>query len=55
LWSDVDLAAWGLAPADYFDAVAKVLDIGGEIKVDLIMAEKSKPYLREAISQGTEL
>jgi len=55
LWSDVDMAAWGLAPSDYFEAVARVLDIGGGIKVDLIMAEKCKPYLREAISEGTDL
>jgi predicted nucleotidyltransferase len=55
LWSDVDLAVWGLAPADYFEAVARVLDIGGEIKVDLIMVEKCKPILREAISKGTDL
>lgn len=55
LWSDVDLAVWGLAPADYFEAVAKVLDVGGEIKVDLIMAEKCKPHLREAISKGADL
>lgn len=55
LWSDVDLAAWELAPADYFEAVAKVLDIGGEIEVDLVMTEKCKPYLREVVEQGTEL
>jgi len=55
LWSDVDLAVWGLAPAEYFEAVARVLDIGGEIKVDLIMAERCKPYLREAIAKGVDL
>ncbi len=55
LWSDVDLSVWGLAPADYFEAVARVLDIGGEIKVDLIMAEKCKPFLHEAIAKGTDL
>jgi len=54
-WSDVDLAVWGIAPDDYFEAVARVLDVGGEIKVDLIMAERCKPYLREAIEQGVEL
>lgn len=54
-WSDVDLAVWGLVPDDYFEAVARVLDIGGEIKVDLIMAERCKPYVREAIGQGVEL
>ncbi|HLB50130.1 MAG TPA: hypothetical protein VJL59_24170 [Anaerolineales bacterium] len=55
LRSDVDLAVWGIAPADYFEAVARVLDVGGEIKVDLVMAERCKPYLREAIEQGAEL
>lgn len=54
-WSDVDLAVWGIAPGDYFEAVARVLDVGGEIQVDLIMAERCKPYLREAIEAGVEL
>lgn len=54
-WSDVDLAVWGLPPEDYFEAVARVLDVGGEIKVDLIRAERCKPYLREAIERGVEL
>ena len=55
LWSDLDLAVWGVTPGDYFDAVAKVLDIGGEIKTDLILAEKCKPPLREVIEMGKEL
>lgn len=54
-WSDLDLAVWGIAPVDYFEAVARVLDVGGEIKVDLIMAERCRPYLQEAIAQGTQL
>ena len=55
LWSDLDLAVWGVTPGDYFDAVAKVLDIGGEIKTDLILAEKCKPPLREVIETGKEI
>ena len=55
LWSDVDLAVWGLSPGDYFEAVARVLDLGGEIKVDLIRAERCKPSLREALELGAEL
>jgi predicted nucleotidyltransferase len=55
LWSDVDLAVWGIAADDYFEAVARVLDVGGEIKVDLIMAERCRPYLQEAIAQGVQL
>lgn len=54
-WSDVDLAVWGLASTDYFEAVAKVLDLGGEIKVDLILGARCKPYLREAVEQGVAL
>jgi predicted nucleotidyltransferase len=54
-WSDVDLAAWGLAPERYFEAVAQLLDLGGDIRVDLVMAERSKPSLRSAIEDGVEL
>ncbi len=54
-WSDIDLAVWGLAPGDYYEAVARVLDVGGEVKVDLIRAERCKPYLRAAIERGVEL
>ena len=55
LWSDVDIAAWGLAPGDYFEAVARVLDVGDDIKIDLVMAERCKPHIREAIERGTEI
>jgi predicted nucleotidyltransferase len=51
-WSDIDLAVWGLAPEDYYEAVARVLDIGGDIKIDLIRGEKCKPHLREAAADG---
>ena len=54
-WSDVDLAVWGLPPGDYFEAVARVLDAGGDMKVDLIRAERCRPYLRAAIERGVEL
>jgi uncharacterized protein len=54
-WSDIDLAAWGLAPEDYFEAAARVLDAGGHMRVDLIMAERRRPDLRDAIDQGVEL
>jgi predicted nucleotidyltransferase len=54
-WSDVDLAAWGLAPEDYFEAAARVLDAGGQLRVDLIMAERCRPDLRKAIEHGVEL
>lgn len=35
-WSDVDLAVWGLAPDDYFQAVGVLLDLSGEIELNLV-------------------
>lgn len=54
-WSDVDLGAWGVAPEDYFEAVARVLDVGGDIEVDLVQAERCKPSLRDALQHGVEV
>ena len=54
-WSDVDLAVWGVAAEDYFEAVARVLDIGGEIKIDLVLGERCKPHLCNAIDEGVDL
>lgn len=47
--SDIDLAASGLAPDDYFTAVARLQDLSPEFKVDLVALERCKPELREAI------
>jgi predicted nucleotidyltransferase len=35
-WSDVDVAAWGIRPADTFQAIGAVLDVDPEIKVNLV-------------------
>ena len=49
--SDIDLAVWGLAPDDYFTAVARLQDLSPEFKVDLVVAERCKPELRGAIAR----
>lgn len=55
-WSDIDLAAWGIAPRRYYAAVAAVMDLSTEFKIDLVDAETCPPTLREAIeSEGVEL
>jgi predicted nucleotidyltransferase len=54
-WSDIDLAAWGLRPTEYFEAVALLLDLTPEIRIDLVMAERSRAHLRSAIDAGVEL
>lgn len=49
--SDVDLAASGLAPDDYFTAVARLQDLSPEFKVDLVALEHCKADLRESIAR----
>jgi hypothetical protein len=49
------IVSYALSVSNYFEAVAQVLDVGGEIKVDLVLGARCKPYLREAIEQGITL
>lgn len=56
IWSDVDLAVWGILPQRFYAAVAAVTGISAEIRVDLVDAEQCSPALRQAIEQdGAEL
>ncbi len=55
-WSDVDIAAWGIAPEDTFRAIGAVMDIGTEIPVNLVDINTARPSLLAAIEQnGIEL
>lgn len=47
--SDVDLAVWGLAEAEYLRAVSSLLDLDGSIDVDLVRIEEAKPALQRCI------
>lgn len=49
--SDIDLAARGLAPDDYFTAVARLQDLSPEFKVDLVAVERCKAALCESIAR----
>ncbi len=54
--SDVDLAAWGIAEKEYLRAVACLLDLGGEIAIDLVRMEEATPRVQETVaSQGVPL
>ena len=46
--SDIDLAAAGLAPLDYFTAVARLQDLSS-FKIDLVRLESCHPSLRDTI------
>ena len=48
-WSDVDLAAWGIPPDSFYQAVAAVAGLDPEFKVDLVAPEDCRPTLRRAI------
>jgi predicted nucleotidyltransferase len=50
-WSDVDLAAWGIAPDKYFKAVAAVMDIRSDFEVQLVDVDCCFQKLREVIEQ----
>lgn len=56
LWSDVDLAVWGLRPEETFRAVQAVLGLDAEIAINLVDIEVCRPALRAALEdEGREL
>jgi predicted nucleotidyltransferase len=56
LWSDVDLAAWGLRPDKTFRAVLAVMELDPEIEINLVDMAACRPELRAVIEQeGLEL
>jgi uncharacterized protein len=54
--SDVDLAVWGVAEADYLRAVSALLDLGETISIDLVRIEEAPPSVRRSIeAEGISL
>jgi predicted nucleotidyltransferase len=51
LWSDVDLAAWGLTPANWLRAMAAVRDLSSEIELNLVDVATCSPELLTAIER----
>jgi predicted nucleotidyltransferase len=55
-WSDIDLAAWGIAPSQFYQAVAAVTGVSSDINVDLVDPDACTSGLRKAIEHdGIEL
>jgi uncharacterized protein len=50
-WSDVDIAAWGLALEDTFRAIGVIMDLETEVPVNLVDVNTASPSLLEAIEQ----
>jgi predicted nucleotidyltransferase len=56
LWSDVDIAAWGLLPQDTFRAIGAVMDLDADIEVNLVDMGACRPTLLATIErEGVEL
>jgi predicted nucleotidyltransferase len=55
-WSDIDLAVWGVAPTEYFRAVAFASGFSKVFKVDLVDAQDcSESLLQHVLKEGVEL
>jgi predicted nucleotidyltransferase len=55
-WSDIDLAAWGIPPDAFYQAVALVAGLSPEFEIDLVELEGCRPALRRVIErEGVEL
>jgi predicted nucleotidyltransferase len=55
-WSDVDIAAWGIAPDETFRAIADVLFLSSHIEVNLVDVNTSSASLLAAIErEGVDL
>ncbi|MDD5435109.1 MAG: nucleotidyltransferase domain-containing protein [Nitrospira sp.] len=56
LWSDIDIAAWGISPSDTFRAMSAVMGIGRQIEVNLVDVEICRPSLLLVIERdGVDL
>ncbi len=53
--SDIDLAVEGLPPADYWRALAELLDLDPDFSIDLVEMDRAKPHILPAIQAGVEL
>lgn len=51
LWSDIDLAVWGITPERFYAAVAAITGLSADFKVELVDSENCSTSLRKAIVQ----
>ena len=51
LWSDVDLAAWGLTSANWLQAMGAVRDLSQEIELNLVDVAACSPELLSVIER----
>jgi len=55
-WSDIDLAAWGIAPDRFYSAVAAVTGMSPDFKIDLVEPDTCREAVRASIEEhGIEI
>lgn len=54
-WSDIDIAAKGIPPKRFFEAVGTIAGLSAEFKIDLIDIEKSPTAMRKTIETEGKL
>jgi predicted nucleotidyltransferase len=54
LWSDVDIAAWGISEDDCYAAVFDVLGVTEEIEVNLALIQHVRPEVLASIERDAE-
>ena len=55
-WSDIDLAAWGIAPDKFYSAVAAVIGLSPDFKIDLVEPDTCREAMRDSIQKhGIEI
>jgi uncharacterized protein len=55
-WSDVDIAAWGIAPEQTFRAIGAVMDLDPSIEINLVDVNTCSPSLLQSIeTEGVDV
>jgi predicted nucleotidyltransferase len=55
-WSDVDIAAWGIALEDTFRAIGSIMDMESPVDVNLVDVNTCRPSILEMIEEeGVDL
>ena len=56
VWSDIDLAVWGIAPNKFFSAVAAVTGLSPDFKIDLVEPDTCREAIKSSIlKHGVEI
>lgn len=55
-WSDVDIAVWGLSPAQTFRAIGAVMDLASSIEINLVDVNTCSAALLQSVErEGVEI